>query len=92
MTTPNEHSPDSPSADTTRPVLDGMSPPWQFVYDRFREGHAAAVMGEIERPGDPEALAILRASAAAVNVFRQAYEKSSTASLAAQIDGIVPEL
>lgn len=87
MTTPDEHSPDSPPPDAGRPTLDGMPPAWQFVYDRFREGHAAAVLGQIERPADPEALAILRASAAAVSVFRQAYEKASTASIATQIDG-----
>lgn len=88
--TPNERSAASPPSDASRPVLDGMAPAWQFVADRFREGHTAAVLDAQDRPGDAEAQAILRASSAAVRAFRQEYERASTARLAAQIDGGPP--
>lgn len=92
MNTPSNNLPDerhlsSPPADAGRPVLDGMPPAWQFVYDRLREGHAAAVLGTQNRPGDPEAAAILRASAAAGRAFRRVYQEASTEALGRQIDG-----
>lgn len=82
---PEERRPSSPPPDPSRPVLDGMPPAWQFVYDRLREGHAAAVLGTQNRPGDPEAAAILRASAAAGRAFRQVYEEVSTEAVRRQI-------
>ena len=85
MNTPNEHSPTSPPPDAQRPALDGKDPRWQFVHDRFREGHAAAVIGQIEAPTDPTALALLRASAAALRAFGDVYQEASTASVARQI-------
>ncbi len=55
---PNEHSSASPSPDPSRPVLDGMPPAWQFVYDRLREGHAAAgrAFRQVYREASTEAL------------------------------------
>ena len=87
MTIPNEQG-SSPAPDATRPVLDGMPANWQAVYNRLREGHAIAVMGQQDAPNDPEANAILHASTAAVRAFRQVYQQVSTQSLARQIDGL----
>jgi len=88
---PDERRPSSPPPDPSRPVLDGMPPAWQFVYDRLREGHAAAVLGTQNKPGDPEAAAILRASAAAGRAFRQVYQQASMEALGRQIEGISGE-
>ncbi len=85
MNTPNEHSHASPPPDAQRPALDGKDPRWQFVHDRFREGHAAAVLGQIEAPTDPTALALLKASAAALRAFGDVYQEASTAAVAQQI-------
>ncbi len=52
-----------------------MPPATRAVYERIQEGHAAAVRGAQEQPGNPEAQAALRASSAAVHAFRQAYER-----------------
>lgn len=88
MTTPDERSPGSPPPDPNLPVLDGMNPDWQFVYDRLREGHAAAVIHEMAHPGDAQAAALLRASRAAVRAFRQEYQRAATAGIVAQIEGM----
>ena len=66
-------------------LVEGMPPAWRFVYDRFREGHAAAVLDAQDRPDDPEARAVLHASSAAVRLFRQEYQRASTDSIARQI-------
>lgn len=88
---PDERRPSSPPPDSSRPVLDGMPPAWQFVYDRLREGQAAAVLATQDRPGDPEAAAILRASSAAGRAFRQVYQEASTEALGRQIEGLSGE-
>lgn len=82
---PDERSAESPPADPQRPALDGKDPRWQFVHDRFREGHAAAVLGQIEAPNDPTALALLKASSAALRAFGEVYEEASTGAIARQI-------
>jgi hypothetical protein len=85
---PDERDFSSPPADPSRPILHSMPPAWQTVYDRFREGHALAVLDAQDKPGDLEAAAILRASTVAVKAFRRVYEEASTASVARQIDEI----
>jgi hypothetical protein len=82
---PDERGPASPLPDAQRPALDGKDPRWQFVHDRFREGHAAAVLGQIEAPTDPTALALLKASSAALRAFGDVYQEASTASVARQL-------
>ncbi len=85
---PDERGANSPTPDPERPsLLEGMAPNWRFVYDRLREGHAAAVLGQQEKPNDPDARALLIASTQAVKAFREAYEKSSTQAIARQIGG-----
>lgn len=89
MNTPSDTSPDergssSPQADPGRAVLP-MPEPWKFVYERISEGHAAAVVNSQAHPGDGEAVALLHASSAAVRAFRQVYEQTRMAGLAAQI-------
>lgn len=89
---PDERDAASPPADPTRPVLSGMSPAWQFVYDRLREGHAMAVLGQQDAPGSAEAAAILRASTEAVRAFRRVYQETSTRAIAGQIEGFSSDL
>ena len=83
---PDERDAASPPPDPTRPILSGMPPAWQFVYDRMREGHAAAVIGAQDAPGSVEAAAILRASTEAVQAFRRVYQEASTRAIAGQIE------
>jgi hypothetical protein len=83
MNTETNDAPDAPVSD----LVGGMPPAWGAVYDRFREGHAAAVLDAMDRPDDPEAQAVLHASSAAVRLFRQEYQKASTESISRQIGG-----
>ena len=89
MSTPSEHSPDSPPPDRDAPRLE-MPEPWKFAYERISEGHTAAVLNEMDHPGDEEARALLHATSAAVRAFREVYQKTRTAGLAAQIIEIGP--
>jgi hypothetical protein len=90
MKTPDEHSADVPAADPGRAVLE-MPDAWRFAYERISEGHTAAVLGQMENPDDPQARALLLATSAAVRAFRQVYEKTRTAGIAAQINALAPE-
>lgn len=76
-----------PAHPPTRPVLDGMPPSWQFVYDRLREAHAAAVIGARDAPGSLEAAATLRVSTEAVRAFHRVYQEASAQAITGQIEG-----
>ena len=64
-----------------------MPPSGQPVYDRLREAHAAAVLGQQDAPGSLEVAGTLRVSTEVVRAFCRVYQEASTRAIAGQIEG-----
>jgi len=58
--------------------------------NQAREGHAAAMLAQMNTPDDPEAALRLQEAVQQGRGAWKGYQKAATAGLAAQIDGISP--